>query len=68
MAIRKPYKSDSDRFIFSVNNISLGAGDMFCAPKTGVVCYTSWLARKRPLCLPASMDHKYKLLLEIASG
>ena len=38
MAIRKPYKSDSDRFIFIVINLSLGARDSFYAPRTSAVC------------------------------
>jgi len=49
MAIRKPYKIDSDRFIFSVINISLGARDWFYAPRTSVVCYQLAGAQASPM-------------------
>ena len=48
MPIRKPYNSDSDRFIFSVINISLGASDSFYAPRS-VVCYQVASAQASPV-------------------
>jgi len=66
MAIREPYKVTVIALFLVLLTFPWERVTHFTRQER-VSSATSWLARKRPLCLPGLRHHKYKLLLEIAS-